>query len=214
MSSPSSPLQQPLHQPLGDIASRHELLGWIWKLKDVSTVSDESFDPFFKYYTQECRFALHDYGNHTTVRQHDDLTGIADSIGLGDSREALVTTLKDQIPPPKPANDTDRVNTSIDLTARLMSMMSIGSLRYGFSGRPELEWNSGSLKDFIHGYYNSLISCGQKTKLEKIFTAKNLNKVAGIDIIWTDNLVDHLKMMHDDKEVAIFSHALFLKNQS
>src|ERR1700753_1100612 len=112
-----SSLHSPLHQTLTEVTARSELLGKIWKFQDASKVSDGCFDPFFKYYTQQCRLALHDFGNHTTVRQHDDLTEIAKDIELKHSRETLVATLRDRIPGPKPANEIERVNTSINLTA-------------------------------------------------------------------------------------------------
>jgi hypothetical protein len=147
--------------------------------------------------------------------QHDDLIGIANNIELGHSRATLVTGLINSIPAPNPPNETERVNTSLNLTARLMCMITIGTFQYGFSGRPELEWTLGSLKGFIHGYFNGAIGVGhEKVKFEKIFNAKNLNRIAGIDIVWTDNLADHLRMMHDDTQVAVFSHASFLKHQS
>ena len=50
-------------------------------------------------------------------------------------------------------------------------------------------------------------------KLEKQFNALNLHRIAGIRIFWTDNLADHLRMMNDDKTVAIFYHASFLEYQ-
>jgi hypothetical protein len=62
-----SSLKLPLHRTLTEITTRNELLGKIWKLENPSNVSDETFEPFFRYYKQQCRLALHDFGNHTTV---------------------------------------------------------------------------------------------------------------------------------------------------
>ena len=94
-------------------------------------------------------------------------------------------------------------------------MITIGNFEYGFSSRPDLEWTNGSLKDFVHDYFNGAIEVGyEKVKFEKSFNARNLNRIDGIEIIWTDNLADHLKMIGDDTQVAIFHYASFLKHQS
>jgi len=48
-------------------------------------------------------------------------------------------------------------------------------------------------------------------KLEKIFNAMNLEHIAGIEVRWTSNLADHLRMRDDDKAVEIFHYATFLR---
>ena len=50
-------------------------------------------------------------------------------------------------------------------------------------------------------------------KLEKMFTAPNIERIAGIKIRWTDELVDHLRLVEDGRAVVIFRHASFLKWQ-
>jgi hypothetical protein len=54
-------------------------------------------------------------------------------------------------------------------------------------------------------------------RLGKVFTARNLERVTGTRIIWTDSLADHLWLVDSDEdEVAanIFHHASFLMMQS
>lgn len=53
----------------------------------------------------------------------------------------------------------------------------------------------------------------ERVKLEKIFNAKNLGQIAGIDIIWTDNIADHLRVSDEDQKVALFHHVCFLEYQ-
>jgi len=50
-------------------------------------------------------------------------------------------------------------------------------------------------------------------KLEKIFNARNLGRIAGIEIEWTKNLADHLRLIDEDRKVAIFHHATYLECQ-
>jgi hypothetical protein len=37
--------------------------------------------------------------------------------------------------------------------------------------------------------------------------------MAGLEIVWTDNLADHLRLTDDDTKVHIFHHASFLEIQ-
>jgi hypothetical protein len=52
-----------------------------------------------------------------------------------------------------------------------------------------------------------------RVKLDRLFIARNLERIAGLKIVWTDNLSDHLRLMRDDTEVTIYPHASFLEHQ-
>ena len=196
---------------------RRELLAKLWTIQGSLKLSTDNseFEPFFKYYTKQCRHALHDGARHTFVRNHEDVVEIAEDIKMGHSREELISKLSAQLKEPKLAKEPEMLNSSVDLAARLISMMDIGCLQYGFSGRPHLEWGSGSFKNFVHEYFRVHIVLGHENiKLEKMFNARNLSRIAGIVIVWTDNIADHLRIIDDeDKKVAIFHHASFLKYQ-
>ena len=78
-----------------------------------------------------------------------------------------------------------------------------------------MNWENGTFKDFIEGNFcKSRIDEPKIIKLEKLFTAPNIERIAGISIRWTDNIVDHLRLVEDDSAVVIFHHASFLKWQS
>lgn len=47
-----------------------------------------------------------------------------------------------------------------------------------------------------------------------IFNAKNVAKIAGIEVCWTSNLADHLLMLDDESKVTLFHHASILKLQT
>ena len=184
---------------------------------DASLKSDSQeldLEAYRAYHKKQCGHALHDGGRHISARTHRDILEIAKDLEEGLSRETIRGRLSSKLADPKPGNETELLDSSVDLTARLVSMMDIGGLQYGFSGRRELVWNQGSLKDFVNGYFNVPVVLGQDVKLEKMFNARNLGRIAGINIVWTDNLADHLRMIDDeDKKVAIFHHASFLKYQ-
>lgn len=202
-----------IYKPPTSPAHTFELLSKLLD-HDASSISDckeFDLDTYFAYHKKQCSHALHDGGRHISARTHREILEIAEDIVQGLSKESIRRRLSLKLADPKPANENELIDSSIDLTARLMSMMDIGALQYGFSGRKALVWNQGSLKDFVNGHFDERVMLGQDIKLEKSFNGRNLDRIAGIKIDWTDNLADHLRMTNDDKNVAIFHHASFLK---
>jgi hypothetical protein len=101
---------------------------------------------------------------------------------------------------------------SIDLVARLLSMIAFGGFQYGFTGRKHALWTANTMKDWIASHFMAPpMLCGETVKLETIFNARNLGRIGGIEIEWTKNLADHLSFDDHDQKVAIFHHASFLE---
>jgi hypothetical protein len=106
------------------------------------------------------------------------------------------------------------IDGSIDLTARLLLMMDIGDLKFGFCRQAQLLWIAGSLEGLLYAHFEEpQILNHEHVKLEMIFNARNLVRITGFEIQWTDNLADYLRIMsEDDKKVAIFHQASFLEH--
>lgn len=205
-----------VHRTPTSHANTLELLTQLWGSGASSKSSDKDIDveAYFAYHKRQCMVALHDGGRHISARTHRDILEIAEDLVQGLSKDSIRRRLSLKLADPKPANENELLDSSVNLTARLISMMEIGALQYGFCGRKGLVWNQGSLKDFVNSHFNVSVELGQDVKLEKTFNGRNLGRVAGINIEWTDNLADHLRMIDDDdKKVAIFHHASFLKCQ-
>lgn len=116
--------------------------------------------------------------------------------------------------PIDPHTSSGKCDGSINLAARILLMIEFGNLPYAFSGHKQLIWEHGTLKDFLQEYFGVPPTLGpERVKLEKNFNAWNLSRIAGIETEWTSNLADHLRMMDDDKKVAIFHHVSFLELQ-
>lgn len=181
--------------------------------------NDASFDKYFSYYAKQCEFIG---TKHSSVKTHSDIMKIArllrQPLPLEEVRKQISTFLR-------PA-DQEYHNNSINLVARLLLMIKFGELPHECLGGEPVEWSRGTLSEFIHelfsaGYhpdgnppaYSSATCSHDHIKLEKQFNAINLQRIAGIQISWTDNLADHLRMMDDDKTVAVFYHASFLEYQ-
>ena len=165
-----------------------------------------SLNYYFKYYVQQCELiALHGGGNYSSIETHQDIMTIA--------QLAKAQKTPDEIRQEVGIED-DPQDHSIDLAARLLTMVEIGNLSYAFSGSRKVEWLGGSFKDLLSQIFPPTpVLSTKNVKLDKLFNAFNLGVIAGIDIIWTNNLADHLRLMNDDKSVAIFHHASFLKRQ-
>ena len=209
-------LDELIHQTPTTPADSFELLTQLWGLDASAKSEDKGLDnrAYFTYHKKQCSTALHDGGRHISLRTHRDILEVVEALNQGRSRESIKTQLGLKLQDPRPSNEEELLDSSVDLTARLVSMIDIGKMQYGFSGRRELEWNQGPLKEFVNGYFNVPTLLGQDVKLEKAFNGRNLGRVAGMNILWTDNLADHLRIVDDeDRKVAIFHHATFLKYQ-
>lgn len=196
-------------------------------------------DAYWAYYIRECRRALHDGGRHIALRTHQDVAHCAGLIKADRRRDDINDALRTKLNKAHADEDkkedgeedkdededeeedkmlNDQLNNSIDLVASLLLMITFGSQANSFSGHTELGWRSsdGNLKDLVRHYFDpnaAQVMSKEGVKLERTFTATNLCRIAGLEIVWTDNLVDHLRLSNDDSRVHIFHHVSFLKVQ-
>jgi len=97
---------------------------------------------------------------------------------------------------------------------RLLVMMRIGNVPHEFLGGKYIEWSQGCLQDCVHNYFSGSPVLGhERIKFEKTFNALGLDLIAGVEIRWTDNLIDHLRLINDDTVVCVFHHTAFLECQ-
>ncbi|KAH7333287.1 hypothetical protein BKA65DRAFT_403715 [Rhexocercosporidium sp. MPI-PUGE-AT-0058] len=108
----------------------------------------------------------------------------------------------------QPNFEEDEVEYAITLAARLWSASYIDASRPPFSTGQTIEWTAGPLPNRLAQHFQP--SSLEKGKLPSFFTAKKLDKIGGIKIQLTGNLLDHLKMTSDDTAVYIFHQVSFL----
>ncbi|KAF2472351.1 uncharacterized protein BDR25DRAFT_341803 [Lindgomyces ingoldianus] len=197
---------------------RGKIIHVLWNRKSTVNLQQNEldWDAYFAYYARECRQALLiSQGRYISARTHEDITSTARLIEELNTKDAIKTVLRAKLTKVWPKEQEDEMlEGSIRLAARLLVMLDIGPFPKAFSGRPFLVWDEKSLKDCAQGYFNasSLRDHGD-LKLEPLFTARNLCRIGGIEIAWTDNLADHLHFIEGDRKVRIFHHASFLKWQ-
>jgi hypothetical protein len=91
-------------------------------------------------------------------------------------------------------------------------MVHTGDMQREVTGQTALLWREGSLKDCVAARFRHQRILTDLVKFEKVFNARNIERIADVTIRWTPNLVDHLKFVEDGKKpvLNIFHHAAFL----
>jgi hypothetical protein len=208
--------------PLGP-AAREEIWEELWpqsleKSKDSTQWEEEvaeeevDYQPYFEYYESQCDHALHQRGRHIVVRSHRHIIDVARKLDTGQSREQIQESLKDLFTSETPSNAAHILDNSVDLAARLYLMINIGASKSTAERGSKLAWKTGTLQSLLNSHFSEPQELrNSNVRLEKIFTVCNLERIAGIKFVPTDNLADHLRMAEDDKIVAIFHHASFLQ---
>ncbi|KAE8441857.1 hypothetical protein EG329_004212 [Mollisiaceae sp. DMI_Dod_QoI] len=197
------------------IDAKCELLRHLWGInvhQSTYYTGDLNYDVYFAFYTDQCQKALYDGGTHASVRSHQDIVEITHHIKNNLDRTSIKQIISSKLSVPKPHNEDELLCGSIDLVARLLSMVAIGRLQYGFTGRKHVPWTMDAMKDGIDSHFMAPAALrGETVKLERVFKARNLRRIGGIEIEWTKNLADHLSFDDQDQKVAIFHHASFLE---
>lgn len=171
-------------------------------------------DAYWTYYHHESANALHDGGRHVAARTHGDIVACAARLRRGLPREEVKRALRGELLRARHANDDEMLDNSVDLTASLLVMANFGRYAYGFSGRNRVCWAKGSLRGFVRDYFEPEGRlANEAVKLERVFKASSLDRIAGLEVVWTDNLADHLRLTDDDRKVHLFHHASFLETQ-
>jgi hypothetical protein len=188
------------------IAIRKEL----WPSSTLKVDAIEYWNPYFGYFEKQAHNALHDQGLHVAARTYQHVVDIVHMFEQDELREDIRPNLRSLCV--KMDVDPEILDSSMDLAARLYTMINIGTNDYVVSSQTQLMWGSGTLKRFLAEWFGApQILNNSNIRFEKTFTAYNMERIAGIKIRWTDNLADHLRMVdEDDKTVAIFHHAFFL----
>ncbi|KAF1957350.1 hypothetical protein CC80DRAFT_410700 [Byssothecium circinans] len=80
----------------------------------------------------------------------------------------------------------------------------------------QLRWERGSIQSLLKDAFPVEYKVKERVRLERSFKALNLKALASIEVLWTDNLLDHL-LLHDPSEdgrpfrVLLFHHTRFLE---
>ena len=100
----------------------------------------------------------------------------------------------------------------IDLAVDVWSMLSIAKFPGDISYDEPIPWeNNVTLTDLVHKCFPLVPESEDMVKLPQAFTAAHLEKIGGIQVIWTSNLADHLLLKEDDTKLMLFHQVSILR---
>lgn len=187
-----------------------KILHCIWPDLDPKK-STARWQPYCLYLKTQCGLALKDQGKHVLIRTPEHIAAVRSLLAEHITREELSTRLRSLLPTNKPC-DLIVIENTIDLIARLCLMINIRSCEFSVARQTPLRWDQGSLQPFLSAHFEKHELAHQNISLDRQFIADNLVKIAGFEIEWTDNLVDHLRIIDETGlKVLIFKNIFFLK---
>ena len=174
---------------------------------------------YLRYYEEQCRYALHSKSLNILIATHADVSDVIQLLkDPTTTREGVKVLLRAKLLGPDAANSEDEVlGEIVNLAVRLWLMIDVGKLQHSLvPGQKPLLWERGTLKSFIEERFGLPTGSSPnrivRVKLDRLFTARNLERIVGVQIVWTDNLSDHLRLTMDDTQIAIYHHATFLEH--
>jgi len=182
------------------------------ELTAIDLDKDAKWNGYFVFYSDQCMAVLNDGSHKSLVRTHQDfLEEVRLLQNPRTTRETIKEALRMKLAEPDSSNNKKLLGEIIDLAARIGSMTFVGKFYFDVKWQKNLFWQDGSLVTFLKDEFKVPQDLEGGVKLGELFTAHNLSRIGGINIHWTHNLADHLRMHHDDQTVSIFHHASFLK---
>jgi hypothetical protein len=206
MASLANGLLDPLEPP-----TQRAICDTFWS----TTTPRQTLESYWKFYTSQCNYALRDDGTYVQARYHDDVLEIARLLKAGQERTQIHDILQLKFTK-QHHNKLELMDRSIDLAANLLLMIEFGDDNpYSFDGRRRLPWETGSVKDRLKAHFSDPPALGHEgVKLQRVFQAVNLERIAGIRVIFTNNLLDHLRLTNDDTTLHVFHQVSFLQIQA
>lgn len=210
-----------LSQPLELLPSRYYFLCNVFDLKSselqMSTVqaTDNAYESFFTRYALLCKLAANkDREVENVTHQHlvDIIALLRDTKAYNSpSPEAIIPTIMRD---PIIAHSKTLAETLVDLAAGLLLMLSISKYPGDISYDEPIIWeDDGSLVPLglIDKTFSNQYNSTDLVKLPQSFTAAHLEQIAGIKVIWTSNLADHLLLKDDDTKLMLFHQVSILQ---
>lgn len=102
--------------------------------------------------------------------------------------------------------------TLIDLAVDVWSMLSVAKFPGDISYDEPIHWEDNvTLTELVRKCFPLVPESQDIVKLPQTFTAAHLEKIGGIQVIWTSNLADHLLLKEDDTKLMLFHQVSILK---
>ena len=211
-----------LSQPLQSLPLRHHFLVNVFDLqppelqKSTVQATDNAYESFFSRYSQLCRLAVNK-DREVEKLTHWHLVEVVALLKNHDSTrgDVVAMVMQDQVV----AHSQSLARTLVDLAAGLWLMLSISMYPGDISYDEPIIWRDyEKLRDDqycnqapINKSFSHLYNLTDLVKLPQSFTAAHLEKIGGIQVIWTSNLADHLLLKDDDTKLMLFHQVSILQ---
>jgi predicted metal-binding protein len=190
---------------------KDELITMFYGSRDHGSflTNDPKSDSFWAFYRDICR----QMADIDLLRTHRDVVDLVKYVRAGLSKADVREKLVEKARLLKQQFSVDDLDTCIDFAGRLVTMICWQDFTFRLN-EGQYHWlDADSLADTVATVVNkqngtnattSKATNELKIKFEKSFTAMSLVRIAGFEIVWTWNVMDHLKVSEDDKQVHIF----------
>lgn len=159
-----------------------------------------NLDLYFDWVEEQCDAAA----GQVSVQTYREILDIVSYLQANLSRTEIISKLRIH------CHDEDLIAASIDLAAGIWLTLYIGTLPNSLSPGTSVTWNDGPLSSTVHSLW-SLSRLSDSIKLPNTFHAANIEKIAGIEVEWTSNLVDHLRLEDGNTKVLIYHQLSYLE---
>jgi hypothetical protein len=217
MAAFQDPLDIPIKFPLPS-ETKSNLVNKLWG-GNLTTLDFElnSFRAasYFQYFGDQIRVVQKISGPHVVLQSLSQVVDVVDQFRGGSTYAEITAALNAKLPIPNPKDSDELVADAIDLAVRLWLMVHTGRMRRiggVMMGHSTLVWSEGPLADVINLRFQHQLALTDSVKLQRYFTARNLERMVGVTIKWTSNIADHLRLSEDGFTAVlnIFHHATFL----
>ncbi|KAK3352724.1 hypothetical protein B0T25DRAFT_455656 [Lasiosphaeria hispida] len=194
---------------------------WAATTPRTQNYTPTALEPYFKYYTEQCKTVYHSLGTNLPFSKHDGIIQLAQEIKQGLMRQQVIQGVEDRYPAVVSNTQFDKaeiITGAVNLAARLLLMVDVGvpATNRMWTGRAFRSWDEGSIRDFTASIFPmQRPNRHSGIELDIDFNARNLDAIGGFKVELTNNLLDHLEMVDIEGEttIMIFHHASFLLNQ-
>jgi hypothetical protein len=212
--------------PPTSLHMKSQLLSKLWS----KAISEEAIrtgavdaDAYLEYYIQQCGVYLSEQKCWSLPKNdgkffmatHQDIIDMAEKVVSGhkDRQDIIIKEMMSHpiSGPLKNCQCDEVLGATIDWAARLVTMLEIGRLQSAHQSPLHPTWDQQSLKDYIASVFvPGRLDIGH-VRLEESFNVQSLQRLANLEIVWTNDLMSHLSLRDDDKKVLIFHHVSFLE---
>lgn len=171
-------------------------------------IKKPNLDTYFDtHYSHDCQRFARDGGTLISIKTHGEVVELAKRILQGTTKSAALASL---------TGNAKADENTLNLCARLITMCDFGNAEFGSSTRRDLSWdNHQTLRQATAVNFQAEKKLQpDNPRIPRFFKARQIARIGGIRIQWTNNLMDHLSLSEGDRAVFVFHHADFLRFQS